>query len=309
MQSQPRITVAICTYNRAGYLKDTLEDLAGQNTDRDLYEVLVINNNSKDGTATVCEIFSKTNPDVQFCAVTEKNQGLSYARNRAAKEAGSDAVLFIDDDVKLSENFVETAIRYLEKRPSTLCAGGRIFVEFDEEKQEPDWIPNELMPMFGLHDLGDEDKMYPPSDFPRGGNMMIRKTVFDAFGYFDTQLGRSGEILMGSEEKAYFEKIRRNGVELHYWSDLELIHRIGSRRLEKEYLAKQSVGIGNSERVRLQGSYEELLKKFSSELFKLMGSFLLSAWYLIRGKPKAAGFLIQFRFWVLKGFLFKPEFD
>ncbi len=307
MQSRPRITVAICTFNRAGYLADTLGDLATQRTDPALFEILVINNNSRDGTETVCEIFSKTHPEYNFRMVSEKKQGLSIARNRAAKEAKAEAIFYIDDDVKLPEDFINTALDYLEKRPSTLCAGGRIFVDFDEPEKEPDWIPGELMPMFGLHDLGDDDLTYPKSNFPRGGNMMIRKTVFEAFGYFDTTLGRTGEQLLGSEEKDFFEKIRRNGVDLHYWADLRLTHRIGASRLEKEYLAKQSEGIGRSERLRLMGDYENLLKKFGSELFKLTGCLFLSVWYLMQGRAKAAGFLLQFRFWVLRGFISGPE--
>ena len=304
MQSNIRITIAICTYNRASYLKDTLDDLGSQSAHPGQFEVLVINNNSKDGTETVCEIFKKTNPEINFRWVKEERQGLSYARNRAAREAASQVLLYIDDDVFLSENYVQTAIEYTESRQSTLCAGGRIFVSFDDEENS-DWIPKELMPMFGLHDLGDDNLIYPSSNFPRGGNMMIRKTVFDAFGYFDTTLGRTGKELLGSEEKAFFERIRKNGVELHYWAEMELTHRIGYKRLERDYLEKQSVGIGKSERLRLEGQPVEAAKKFAVELLKFVWSIVLSAGYYLSGNSKAAKFILQFRVWVLRGFLQK----
>lgn len=303
MYKEPRITIAICTYNRAGYLKDTLEGLAVQDTDPSLYEILVINNNSSDGTEAVCEIFSKTNPQAEFRWIRETRQGLSFARNKAAKEAQAQVLLYIDDDVFLPKDFVRTAILYAENRESTLCAGGRIFVSFDDHKKQPDWIPRELMPMFGLHDLGKHDMTYPSGNFPRGGNMIIRKNVFDAFGYFDTQLGRSANKLLGSEEKAFFERIRKNGVELHYWAGLTLVHRIGNQRLSKDYLKMQSVGIGQSERLRIGNGYAGGMSKLFSELIKLTGSFLLAPWYLLRGRVKAARFLIQFRFWVLYGFV------
>lgn len=301
MQKDPRITIAICTYNRAGYLKDTLDDLSEQNIDPKKFEILVINNNSKDGTETVCEIFLKTRPEFNFRYVQENKQGLSYARNRAAREAQAPVLIYIDDDVKLPRNFLETAILYLNKRPSTMCAGGRIYVSFDDA--DPDWIPNELMPMFGLHDLGDHDKLYPSTNFPRGGNMMIRKSIFDAFGYFDTQLGRKAGKLLGSEEKHFFEKLRKNGIEMHYWADLELTHRIGGHRLTKDYLREQSIGIGRSERMRISNSGLQTVKKLGSELVKFLGSLILAIGYLMQRKTKAAGFMIQFRIWVLKGFL------
>lgn len=304
MPFQPQITITICTYNRAGYLKDTLEDLAEQKANPEKFEILVVNNNSSDGTEAVCEIFSKTHSEFQFRYMKEMKLGLSHARNRAAQEADTPVLIYIDDDVKLPHNFVLNAIDYVDRRPSTMCAGGKIHVTYDDE--EPDWIPDELMPMFGLHDLGNHDKLYPFSNFPRGGNMMIRKSIFEAFGYFHTSLGRKGHRLLGSEEKEFFESLRKNGVELHYWAHLELTHRIGEQRLERHYLKEQSIGIGQSERMRVSGSGIETTKKLCNELIKFLGSLILSVGYLIRGKWKAALFMIEFRIWVLKGFL-KPD--
>jgi len=298
--SKTIITVAICTYNRADYLKDTLNDLAVQTADKNSFEVLVINNNSTDHTETVCEEFQNTHPKINFRFVHETYQGLSFARNRSAKEAAAPTLLFIDDDVHLKQDFVSTALDYLKFHPHVSCAGGRIFVSFDDA--DPDWIPNELMPMFGLHDLGESDKRYPVNNFPRGGNMLIKKNVFEKYGLFDTNLGRIGKNLLGSEEKAFFESVRKEGVELHYWADLELWHRIGSNRLEYDYLKNQSVGIGKSERFRVMHSKVKTSGKLCSELIKLTGSVVLGIGYLLRGKVKAAKLLLKFRVWVLRGF-------
>jgi len=303
MESGPHITIVICTYNRAGYLNDTMRDIAAQTAKSSDFELIVINNNSDDHTDEVCDRFRQTNPNIQFKSIFESRQGLSFARNRAISEATTPTLLFIDDDVKIPTTFVETAVAYSNSRSNTLCSGGRIQVSFDEEEKEPNWIPSELMPMFGLHDLGDEDKMYPLSNFPRGGNMMIRKSVFDAFGLFDTTLGRSGKTLLGSEEKAFFGRIRKNGIQMRYWAEMVLTHRIGSHRLSLEYLKNQSIGIGKSERLRVKGEPMKFLKKLFSELFKIVGSIVLSILYLIRGRARAAWFMQRFRYWVLKGFL------
>lgn len=303
MQSKPHITIAICTYNRAGYLKDTLKDLAAQTARRDNFEVLVVNNNSNDETSVICDRFTQSNPEIRFREVLEWNQGLSFARNRAVREAKGETIFFIDDDVYLPKDYVEKAVKYSLERPNTLSAGGRIWVSFDDEKGQPNWIPDELMPMFGLHDLGEEDLIYPVSNFPRGGNMMVRKTVFDTFGLFDTKLGRTGNELLGSEEKGFFERIRKNGVQLRYWAGLELTHRIGSNRLKTGYLKLQSVGIGKSERLRVRGNWKGFLKKIAAEGIKMAGSIVLSLLYLIRLRPKAALFILRFRYWVMLGLL------
>ncbi len=301
MNNLPLITIAICTYNRADYLQDTLRDLSHQTADADFFEVLVINNNSTDQTEKICSEFMQTYPGINFRYVDEMNQGLSFARNRAVKEAAASTLLFIDDDVHLKKDFVSTALDYLNSNPHVSCAGGRIFVSFDDA--DPDWIPRELMPMFGLHDLGESDKIYPKNNFPRGGNMLIKKSVFEKHGLFDTYLGRIGKNLLGSEEKAFFKSVRNEGVELHYWSDLELWHRIGPKRLQKDYLKKQTVGIGQSERFRVSHSKVKTSSKLLGELIKLTGSVVLGTGYLLRGKTKAAKFLLKFRVWVLKGYI------
>ncbi len=300
MKQKPLITVAICTYNRANYLKDTLKDLAVQSEDPAQFEILVVNNNSPDDTPNVCEWFAESNKGIRFRSVMEKKQGLSHARNRAVEEAAGSFLLFIDDDVHLKKDFVEQAVRSVDLVSGLSCAGGRIFVTFDDS--EPDWIPDELMAMFGLHDLGDEMKKYPPDNFPRGGNMLIHKELFSKAGLFDTNLGRTGTVLSGSEEKDFIEKARKSGVEPWYLPQLELWHRIGNRRLDREYLKKQSAGIGYSERLRLSGSFFGTGRKFISELIKLAGSAVLAAGYVWKGKADAARFLMIFRFWVLQGF-------
>ena len=302
MKQTPTITIAICTYNRADYLADTLRDLATQNRP-ELFTILVVDNNSDDDTEAICSRFRDEHPGIRFNYVKEQQQGLSYARNRAMQESMTDWVLFIDDDVIVPPHFAGVAAAFVSEQDEPCCAGGRIFVKFDDA--EPDWIPSALMPMFGHHDLGDRRREYPATNFPRGGNMLIHKSVMDDAGEFDPQLGRSGSGLAGSEEKAFFEKARRHGVTLWYLPDLNLWHRISKKRLEHSYLKKQSIGIGRSERLRLDENRSKILLKTLSEFGKLGVSLLLSLWYLLRLKPKAAKFILDFRVWVMKGFFYK----
>ncbi|MEX1010757.1 MAG: glycosyltransferase [Balneolaceae bacterium] len=298
----PLATIAICTWNRAGYLADTLRDLGRQTAPTDRFEVLVVDNNSSDSTGEVTRDFISSHPGHHVRYVTEEKQGLSHARNCAWREAKADAVVYIDDDVILPETYVETLLRYLETRPAVRAAGGRILVRFDGVGEPPRWLPHPLMPMFGLHDLGDEEQIYR-NNFPRGGNMVIRKKLLKQLGGFDTRLGRSGDTLAGSEEKALFERATEEGETLHYWGELLLYHRIGAHRLEPDYMERQSTGIGQSERIRVAGQPFGVARKLFSELVKGSGSLILSAGYLIAGRPGAAAALLRFRRHVLTGFL------
>jgi glycosyltransferase involved in cell wall biosynthesis len=303
MQTQPRITVAICTYNRAEYLRDTLQGLSNQSVEPQLFEILVVNNNSTDHTEQVCKEFQKGKEKPTFKHVIEPEQGLSRARNRAAKESRAPIVIFIDDDVYLPKEFIQEALTYSQSYSTSFCAGGRIDVAFEGESRQPSWIPNELMPMFGLHNPFEEEREYTESNFPRGGNMVIHKSVFEKAGYFKTDLGRTGGQLLGGEEKDYFDTVRRKGIPLYYWPKLRLTHRIGRARLEKEYIKNQSVGIGHSEWLRVRHNPADIVRKSAEEAVKFAGSLILFFWYGLSGRWRAAMFLIQFRIWVLVGFL------
>ena len=301
MKLKPLVSIAICTFNRADYLRDTLNDLALQTEDPRRFEILVINNNSTDSTESVCSDFANKRDHLQFKMVTEEKQGLSHARNRAFREAESSIILYIDDDVHLKPDFVEQALHSIHEMPQLKCGGGRIYVSFDDT--DPDWIPSELMPMFGLHDLGDSKKAYPGNNFPRGGNMIIHKELFEKAGLFDPDLGRTGARMMGSEEKAFFDRSRKTGYTPWYLPNITLWHRIGKNRLQIDYLKEQSVGIGRSEYLRLKSSKLKLTGKLFSEFVKLSGSIFLAAGYFLKGKTKASRFILIFRLWVLKGFL------
>lgn len=133
--------------------------------------------------------------------------------------------------------------------------------------------------------------------------MLIKKEVFNAIGRFDTELGRIGKELLGSEEKAFFDRAREHGFQLYYWPEMSLYHRIGQKRLTNDYLRNQSMGIGYSEKVRLLHSPGKKAVKLISELVKFAASLILSFGYLFKGKAKAASFILKFRIWVLNGFL------
>ena len=56
-KTNPKISVVVCTYNRDQMLPECLESLSNQRVDKNLYEVIVVDNNSKDNTQEVANGF------------------------------------------------------------------------------------------------------------------------------------------------------------------------------------------------------------------------------------------------------------
>lgn len=58
-RSSVRLSLIIATYNRADYLPRTLNSLTNQSLGSELFEIIVVNNNSTDHTAEVCRSFAE----------------------------------------------------------------------------------------------------------------------------------------------------------------------------------------------------------------------------------------------------------
>ena len=98
------ISVIICSYNREDSLRKTLTRLCDLEIPPHLsWELLLVDNNSTDGTRQVCESFI---PKLPVRYLFEPLQGVNRARNRAVAEAAGQLLLFTDDDVNMDRNWI-----------------------------------------------------------------------------------------------------------------------------------------------------------------------------------------------------------
>lgn len=73
--SYPKISCIVCTYNREDFIIHCLEALTHQSLSSNLYEVIVVDNNSKDTTAELAKDFIHARPGINFSYVFEEKQG------------------------------------------------------------------------------------------------------------------------------------------------------------------------------------------------------------------------------------------
>lgn len=131
-----RLTVAICTWNRAASLARCLEGLAAARVPRDLeWEVLVVDNNSRDDTASVAGAFASRLP---VRRLVELAQGLSHARNAATRAARGEYIVWTDDDVVVSPGWLEAYVDAFAHWPGAAIFGGSIAPLF--EAPAPPWL-------------------------------------------------------------------------------------------------------------------------------------------------------------------------
>jgi glycosyltransferase involved in cell wall biosynthesis len=112
-----KVSVVICTYNRADLLERCLDYLQYQTNKN--FEVVVINGPSTDNTETLLETYKQR---IKVGRNPERN--LSVSRNLGIELSDGDLIAFIDDDALPFDDWVETLIGEFNSRPLTLAGLG-----------------------------------------------------------------------------------------------------------------------------------------------------------------------------------------
>lgn len=298
----PEFSLIICTYNRAQYIYTTLEKIARNDYPTDRYEIILVNNNSTDHTATECERFRHTFPEVCFRYYVEQQQGLSFARNRGIHEAQGDVLVFLDDDAFVSADYLSHLSAQLSAHPNVMAFGGKITPLF-ESGHAPAWLGKWTYSWVSALDKGREVVRFEGNAYPIGANMGFRRACFRA-GEFNTALGRNKDNLLGGEEKDIFNRLKALHAPIYYFPDIEVQHVIPEKRTTTAYIRKLALGIGQSEKLRtMKISRKAYFRRLFSEAIKWGASGILCVGYMLRLQPTKGTILLFFRWYVTRGLL------
>lgn len=296
-----QISVVICTYNRATYLRDALNSLYHQTLSKQCFEVIVADNNSTDDTKQLCQAYIETHSGMRMIYLNEQEQGASFARNTGAAIASSPLLCFMDDDAIANDDYLSRIVQFFETHPSSGGLGGRIIPKYIPS--EPQWMSHYVSSMVGNFDYAPQVSAFKPGKYPLESNMIVPKQLFDKIGGFNTSLpGVKGELRIGGEGKDFFFRLQALGHAIYYDPNIVVHHVVETAKLTPAYLYRVASGYGRGERVRtLQKSKLAYLLKIMEYLFKLGASFVLGLLYLLRGQAVKSWPVIRFRIDALKG--------
>lgn len=300
------LSIIVCTYNREKYIYDCLQCLA-KNTCQTDWEIVFVNNQSTDGTKSEYERFVSDYPKVNIRYFLETEQGLSFARNRGIKEAKGDWLVFLDDDAMVGEDYIVNLKEQLQTCPEASAFGGQI-VPFFEDK-EPEWLSKWSMGFVSAIDMGEKVKRFEEGKFPIGANMGISRKAIESVGNFNTQLGRTKQLLLGGEEKDLFLRMHAADLQIYYFPRIAVKHCIPAHRTTDSFIQKLGFGVGLSERLRtLSQSKVAYSKRLVIEAVKWMGTIVIGGYFCCCRQVPKARVLFVFRKEVTKG-LFSRRLD
>ncbi|HEY0057705.1 MAG TPA: glycosyltransferase [Flavisolibacter sp.] len=301
----PRISVVICSYNRADYIINAIDSLARQTVLPECFEVIVVDNNSKDNTESLVLEYIAQHPHIDISYLLETRQGASYARNTGAAKSRGQLLCFMDDDAVAEKDYLEKILHFFDEHPDAAGLGGRIIPLYIPAK--PAWMSHHVSSLVGNFDYAPEQTVFAPGKYPLESNMIVQKALFNAIGGFNTALpGVVGTLRIGGEGKDFFLRLHALRKPIYYHPQVIVHHVVEVAKLTREYMYRVASGIGRGERVRMLAlGHWAFVKKILEYLYKLAGSIVLGMLYAAKGKPEQFAPVVHFRIDALKGLLGK----
>jgi glycosyltransferase involved in cell wall biosynthesis len=203
----PAVTVVVPTRGREAYLEVALDSLCRQRT-RAEYELLVVDDGAADASPAVAERMG-----VRVVRHGEP-RSLNAARNTGLRESQAPLVVFVDDDIRAPEGWLEALLEGVARHPEAEAFGGPIRARF--EGPAPRGCGREDPPITTL-DLGPHDR---EAEMVWGANFAVRRSAVERIGPFDESIVRPH-----GDEEEWLERLKAAGGRIQYIAAAGLDHR------------------------------------------------------------------------------------
>jgi glycosyltransferase involved in cell wall biosynthesis len=238
--------VVVCTHNRSGSLCEALASLYAAADPGERVDVLVVANHCTDDTLARLAAFAAAHRSaaLHLSWIEEPTAGKSHALNAALGHARHEALCFVDDDQVVEPGFLRALIAGLDAHPEDDIYCGRIWPAWDGS--EPAWVhaqPPYRIPIrpFPEFDLGTASRALTADErLPSGGNLTVRRRVFERIGGFAVELGPTGHNLAGGEDHDFLQRALAGGLRIRYLPAVRQLHAIDPERMRTGYVLRKS---------------------------------------------------------------------
>jgi GT2 family glycosyltransferase len=235
------LSISIVSYKAKGYLERCLTSVYAGTTGIAL-EVIVVDNDSRDGTA---DMVWQSFPQVRFVG-NDANLGFAHGTNQGMRLAEGDFVLLLNCDTEVYDGALERMIGFLRAHPDAGAVGCRLlnsdgtlqfsarkFNSFATEFFEHTYLDRLFRhsKVFGQHLLGGWDyNSMREVDWVTGACLMTRREVIETVGLLDER------FFMFAEDADWCWRVREYGRKVYFIPDAQVLHHGGgsSQTLVKE---------------------------------------------------------------------------
>lgn len=220
------VSTIIVNWDGEHYLVDCLDSLENLKTNYKL-EVIVVDNGSKDGSiaylTSQISKFKKKKINIKIVE-NKKNLGFALANNRGFKKARGDLILFLNNDTKVSQDFLDPLVEAILKSSKTGAVQPKILyydkVKFDSSGS---FFTKTGVLYHRGHQQKDKGQFEKQGKIfsMKGACMLFKKKVLDKVGLFDE------DFFAYFEETDLCHRVWLSGYEILYIPQSVIYHKVG----------------------------------------------------------------------------------
>ncbi len=233
------ISIVIVTWNSQKFIRNCLDSIFLL-TDKVHREILVVDNDSSDGTA---EIVREFYPNVNLIE-NKRNAGYAKANNQGIEQARGKYILLLNPDTQLMEGSLFSMYEHMEANPQVGALGSQLLNpdrNIQPSCREFPGFSTLIWEFLGLSRLFPKSRIFGKwrmgyfafdqtreVDQPMGSCLMLRKDTLKQVGYFD----ESFSMFFNDVDLCY--RIKKAGWKIFFFPDAQVIHHKGaSTRMAK----------------------------------------------------------------------------
>lgn len=247
------LSVIIISYNTKELTLSCLSSVY-QQTQEIPYEVIVVDNDSSDGSASA---IAEGYPDVNLIASNE-NLGFALANNLAAEVAQGEYLLLLNPDTVVLDNAIQRLLTFARRHPDNRIYGGRTLYADNSLNPTSCWKQPTLWSLFcyatGLISILRRNAFFDPEsyghwqrdsvrevDIVTGCFLMIEKESWDKLGGFDSEFfmyGEDADLCLRAKKKGARPIMTPDATIVHYGGASE---KVRANKMIRLFRAKEQL--------------------------------------------------------------------
>lgn len=201
----PTVSTIIPVYNDKSGIRTTINSIINQTYDS--YEIIIVDNDSTDGTSEVIENLAHENPECIISLEETDIQSSYAARNTGIKSASGDIFLFLDADMWIERTWIKEMVAALESHDCDYL-GCNVEVTVGDQTLPQRYEQALSFPI----ETYLERKRFAPTCA-----LAVQHEVFESVGTFDERLVSGGD-------KEFGQRVHQAGFKQCYASEITAYH-------------------------------------------------------------------------------------
>jgi GT2 family glycosyltransferase len=271
----PKLSIIIITYNSEQVIEKCIESIYNSEKRENLFEIVLIDNNSSDNTVKIIEKFRKSNLKVFY---NNKNLGFAKACNQGIRISKEDIILLLNPDTIIQDQAITKSLNFLCSQKSVGIVGCRI--NYPNGKMQ--YSCRKFPTLSGLFSMAfGLDIFFPKNKFL--GQFKLTNFAYNTIKEVDVVSGAffliKGEVIndiglldenyfMYTEEMDFCFRAKRSDWKICFFSEAEIEHQEGHAAYSEKIDHIMFLQQHKSRRLFLKKHYP----KWKTPIFWLIGT-------------------------------------